>query len=108
MSKKKGNGKKAAAPAAPKAPAPRRAILAISPAAFMSLFSGRHTYEVAENPLPPGAAVIDVRLNGWNGKDAVEVLIEHPSIPELVDGQPVPYVKPPTFKNIEIPAPKKK
>lgn len=81
---------------------PRRAIFALSPTAFMSLFSGRHHFEVTENPLPAGATIMDVRMERWSSNTgAIEILLEHPSIPELIEGQAVPYVKPPIFKVIE-------
>lgn len=87
---------------------PRRAIFALSPQAFLSLFSGRHSYEVSENPIPQGAVIVDVRMERWTQQGAIEVLIEHPSIPELVDGQAVPYVKPPLFKTVQEEIIKKK
>lgn len=81
---------------------PHRAIFALSPKVLMSLFSGRHHFEVVQNPLPPDAKILDVRLDKWNGGQdgAIEILLEHPAIPELIEGQPIPHVKPPAFRSI--------
>lgn len=108
MAKKK-PGKKIAAPVEKKRENPRRAIFALSPSLFLSLFSGEHHYRIVDNPLPADATVIDVRFAQWQTPPAFEVLIEHPSIPELIEGQPVPYIKPPTATAMEKnPAPQKK
>ena len=103
MSKKKKAGKKAQAEQA--APRPRRAILAISPEAFITLFSGRHAYDVTENPIPATAKIVDVRMERWSQRGAIEILIEHDSIAELEEGHAVPYVKPPMFTSIPPVAP---
>lgn len=82
---------------------PRRAIFAIKPDIFLAFFNGTHKYTVSENAIPRDAKVIDVRLERWKGGDGViEVLIEHPTIPPLVEGQPVPYIKPPKLEDPKV------
>ena len=88
-------------PSQPEAMTPRRAIFAIKPNVFLSLFSGRVAYDVTANQLPPDAKILDIRLDTRSGQPGViEVLLEHPSIPLLVEGEPIPYVKPPQTQAI--------
>ena len=70
----------------------------------MSLWSGRHAFEVIKNPLPRDAKILDVRFDHWenNQTGAIEVLLEHPAIPPIVEGQPIPVIAPPIFQNLPI------
>lgn len=80
---------------------PRRAIFALKPEAFLHLFSGKVAYQITDNPIPPDAKIIDIRFDKWKDQNGViEILIEHPTIPELVEGQPIPYVKPPAAQSL--------
>ena len=87
---------------APDKPELHRGIFRISPVAFMSLFSGRHMFEVVKNPLPRDAKVLDIRFDYWenDGVGAIEVLLEHPAIPAIDEGQQIPVIAPPVFQNI--------
>ena len=59
-------------------------------------------FEVVKNPLPRDAKIIDVRFDRWesNGTGAIELLLEHPAIPAIAEGQPIPVIAPPVFQNI--------
>lgn len=102
--KNKGKSPKSSAKAEKKAGNPRRAVFSLTPAAFLAFFSGEHRYRIIENPIPPNATIVDVRFNAWESRQGtIEVLIEHESIPELVEGEPIPYVKSPMAEAITEP-----